>query len=232
MRKLIEYSWHTGKLPKPMRLLVVSDLHNDRFDDIIPLLSSCDALLLPGDLADAYRKQYENAIAFLAAAAKILPTFVSVGNHDARLKDFRTLRAAGEGNRRAVFVQHLRTAWRAGDRRLVPPAAVRAAGYAARVSYGGRLQGADEPPARGLLSTICGTRTSTSCSSGHAHGGQWRICGRGVYCVRAGDFPQVYPGRHGRMIISAGASNRVAVPRDQQSPRNSAHRIGLDGSNL
>ncbi len=195
-----------------MRLLVVSDLHNDRFDDIIPLLSSCDILLLPGDLADAYRKQYENAIAFLAAAAQILPTFVSVGNHDARLKDFRTYeRRVRETGARFLFNTYEKLG------------ALVIGGWYRPLRYGQP----DMLPAflmeDGCKVLLCHRpedymnhlrdKDIDLVLAGHTHGGQWRICGRGVYCSGQGIFPKFTRGVHGRMIISAGASNRVAVPR-------------------
>ncbi len=51
--------------------------------------------------------------------------------------------------------------------------------------------------------------------SGHAHGGQWQIFGRGVYAPHQGLFPKYTHGIHdGRHIISRGAANNVApIPR-------------------
>lgn len=51
--------------------------------------------------------------------------------------------------------------------------------------------------------------------SGHAHGGQWRIFGRGVYAPHQGLFPKytsgIYDGRH---IINRGAVNNAPlIPR-------------------
>lgn len=51
--------------------------------------------------------------------------------------------------------------------------------------------------------------------SGHAHGGQWRIFGRGVYAPHQGLFPKYTSGMHdGRHIISRGAvNNSKPIPR-------------------
>ncbi len=51
--------------------------------------------------------------------------------------------------------------------------------------------------------------------SGHAHGGQWRIFGHGVYAPDQHLFPKYTSGIHeGRLIISRGVINSVpAVPR-------------------
>lgn len=53
--------------------------------------------------------------------------------------------------------------------------------------------------------------------SGHAHGGQIRICGRGLYSSDQGMFPSytdgIHEGKYGKMIISRGLSNPTIVPR-------------------
>ena len=51
--------------------------------------------------------------------------------------------------------------------------------------------------------------------SGHAHGGQWRIFGRGVYAPHQGLFPKYTSGLHdGKHIISRGAvNNSKPIPR-------------------
>lgn len=51
--------------------------------------------------------------------------------------------------------------------------------------------------------------------SGHAHGGQWRIFGRGVYAPHQGIFPQYTSGIHeNKLIISRGAANNLRfIPR-------------------
>lgn len=51
--------------------------------------------------------------------------------------------------------------------------------------------------------------------SGHAHGGQWRIFGRGVFAPHQGLFPKFTSGMHdGRHIISRGSANNVKpIPR-------------------
>ncbi len=51
--------------------------------------------------------------------------------------------------------------------------------------------------------------------SGHAHGGQWRIFGRGVYSPHQGLFPKYTSGLYdGRFIISRGAvNNSRPIPR-------------------
>ena len=51
--------------------------------------------------------------------------------------------------------------------------------------------------------------------AGHAHGGQWRLFGRGVFAPDQGLFPKYTSGVHeGRLVISRGLSNTVTpIPR-------------------
>ena len=53
--------------------------------------------------------------------------------------------------------------------------------------------------------------------AGHAHGGQFRLFGHGVFAPYQGFWPKytsgVHRGEHGNMIISRGLSNPVKVPR-------------------
>ena len=50
--------------------------------------------------------------------------------------------------------------------------------------------------------------------SGHAHGGQIRLFGRGLYAYGQGWFPRYAGGMHdGRLIVSRGLSNTSRVPR-------------------
>ena len=48
-RKLTKYHIHTGRLTRPVDFAVVSDLHDEPYDDLWPLLDGADALLVPGE---------------------------------------------------------------------------------------------------------------------------------------------------------------------------------------
>ena len=70
MRVCTHYQWNTGKCCTPMRVMVVSDLHNTAYEDLLPMLEGVDALLVAGDTADRYRQRYERGIQFLKEAEK------------------------------------------------------------------------------------------------------------------------------------------------------------------
>ena len=50
--------------------------------------------------------------------------------------------------------------------------------------------------------------------SGHAHGGQWRVFGRGVFAPGQGWWPKYTKGVYeNRLVVSAGLSNTTWIPR-------------------
>ena len=211
-RTITDYIWHTGKLKAPVRLLVISDLHDDAYDDFLPLLPQADVLLMPGDLSVAYWQRYDRSIAFLQEAVKIIPTYVGVGNHEMRLNDFdlyaRRVRDTG-----AQLLCN--TYQRLGDLVI--------GGWYRPRQYGQ----ADMLPAflaeDGCHILLCHRpedymdalrdKEIDLVLAGHAHGGQWRIFNRGVYASGQGIFPKYTKGIVENMIISTGVSNRVPVPR-------------------
>lgn len=212
MRRIIDYSWHTGKLADPVRLLVISDLHNDRYDDLLPLLAEADVLLMPGDAAMAYWQRYQRALAFLAEAAKTLPTFVGAGNHEMRLKHFSLFKQlVQETGAKFLFNTYERLGelvigcWyrpeKYGHQDILP---------AFQAEKGCKILLSHRP--EDYFRYLRGADVDLVLS-GHAHGGQIRIGRRGLYASGQGIFPRHTRGVVERMIISTGASNRVPVPR-------------------
>ena len=49
--------------------------------------------------------------------------------------------------------------------------------------------------------------------SGHAHGGQIRLLGKGIFAPGQGLFPKYTKGIYGKHLISAGVSNTAFIPR-------------------
>jgi predicted MPP superfamily phosphohydrolase len=51
--------------------------------------------------------------------------------------------------------------------------------------------------------------------SGHAHGGQWCLFGRGIYAPGQGLFPRYTHGVHhaGRLLVSRGVGDSTFIPR-------------------
>lgn len=213
MRAVTTYEHHTGKLSRPYTLMVISDLHNESYHDLLPLLKGADALLVPGDVSDRYRQRAETGIAFLHDAAKLVPTFYSVGNHETRQKRYREIvEAMAQTGAEILINRYVRfeELWIGGwyDPEIV--------GKPDILEEFEQLEGAKvllchkpEHFAKYILG-----RDIDLVVAGHAHGGQLRIGGRGMYAPGQGLLPRYTRGKyHERLIVSAGAGNPARMPR-------------------
>ncbi|MBR3873583.1 MAG: metallophosphoesterase [Clostridia bacterium] len=213
MRKATYYEFHTGKLAKPLTLAVVSDLHNEPYEDIFPLIEGADALLVPGDISDRYRQQYDRGVAFLADAAKRLPTFYSLGNHEAKQEKYHKLRRALNQTGAQILVnRHVRFGELVIGGWYDPTV----------VKEPERLSAMERED--GVKVLLCHKpeeymkrmqkRNFDLVVAGHAHGGQIRFFGQGVLAPGQGLLPRYTKGLYGgKMIVSAGAGNPARMPR-------------------
>jgi len=214
MKRIItHYDFHTGKLTKPLTLAVVSDLHNEPYEDLFPMIEGADALLVPGDISDRYRQRYDRGVAFLTEAAKRLPTFYSLGNHEAKQKNYRGLRDALDKTGAEILVnRHVRfgETWIGG---WYSPLIVK---EPEELDAFERLEGVKillchKPE---LYMDRMRSRDLDLVIAGHAHGGQIRLGQQGIFSPGQGLFPRYTRGLvDGRMIISAGAGNPAKMPR-------------------
>ena len=213
MRKLTVYPWHTGKLSRPLRLMVVCDLHNRPYEDILPMLDGADALLVPGDVADRYHQRYDRGVDFLREASSRLPTLMGIGNHEARLRDFDAFCAAVRATRATLLMngyarvgELLVGCWYRpeafGQPDMLP---------AMEAENGCKVLLCHRP--EDYMRNLRGTSVDLVLA-GHAHGGQIRIANRGLYAPGQGIFLKFTRGIvDQKMIVSAGAANAVPVPR-------------------
>ena len=213
MRQVTYYEHHTGKLQKPLTLAVVSDLHNEAYEDIFPLIRDADALLVPGDISNRYQQKWDRGIAFLRDAACLMPTFFSLGNHETKQQQYSKLKTALYRTGAEILInRHVRfgEAFIGG---WCDPAVVR---EPERLSALEREQGAKillchKPEHYWKLMRA---RDLDLVVAGHAHGGQIRILGQGLYAPGQGILPRLTRGAaDDKLIISAGAGNPARMPR-------------------
>lgn len=195
----------------------VSDLHGAPYEDILSMLAGVDMIAVTGDLVDQadlhydwkYKQRALNGYAFLSEAAKTAPTYYSLGNHEGcPTKDFvKHVKATG-----AVLL----------DNRMVSDDRLQIAGLSTEnpdlrmLRRFARLDGY-----KVLLchnpeyypQYMCGLGIDLILS-GHAHGGQIQVFGRGLYAPGQGWFPKLTHGVYdGRLVVNRGATNTVRVPR-------------------
>jgi uncharacterized protein len=201
------YTVYTNKKVH-LRIALVSDLHNAPYAEILPSLRGVNMIAVTGDLVDKYSKGYERGIAFLKEAVSIAPTFYSLGNHEG-LPDMKFIRKVKDTG--AVLLDNQFIHWRG----------IVVAGLSHKMEL--KLL-RDLSKQEGFKLLLChhpeyypkyikGHDIDLTLA-GHAHGGQIRLFGHGLYAPGQGWFPKLTSGVHdGRMVISRGASNVVPVPR-------------------
>jgi len=228
-RAVTEYTLRSPKIDRPRVLAVVSDLHNRRFEDILAAGARAEAMLIPGDLIDSYPRRAARGLDFLRRMAARMPTYYTYGNHEDRCDEAYEAQVRGTG---AVLLNnaycghgglvigglHLYDKPRLfslHDRRNIGDGLVGAAVRTLRAlerEGGFRLLLCHKP--EHFARMVRGHDVDLTVS-GHAHGGQIRLCGRGLYAPHQGLLPKWTRGFYedGRLLVSAGATNTELVPR-------------------
>ena len=236
--KITKHNIFTDKDGIDCSICLVADLHSKKYTDVINALKtlSPNLILCAGDILerlDGYRdKQNKYGFEFLSAASKIAPTYYSFGNHEL-YGGSKELRRFPHTNRYITPVNM---------KKISDSGAVLLDDE--YVEYNGMLIGGLSSGLENKHNNVPNLEFAKSFSdkdrckilmchhpeyykkylsgldldlvlSGHAHGGQWRIFGRGIYAPNQGLFPKYTSGIHGgKHIISRGVSNSVApIPR-------------------
>lgn len=219
--QVTEYSLNAGK---GLRLAFVTDLHNFNPNTVLDAVLSAkvDALLLGGDILFGKRDTRQGE-QFITAASKTLPTFYALGNHEAAYSgDIRQkIKSLG-----AVLL----------DNDFINFKGVNIGG----VTSGSFYYSTNFKPNTAFLTDFSAAKSYKLliCHhpeyynkyikklpidltlSGHAHGGQWRFFGRGVFSPGQGLLPKYTSGIYdGRLIVSRGLGNLYSVPRINNKPQ-------------
>ncbi len=238
--KITQYSIQTQKPNIDLKVAVVADLHAKKVSPVIKALEKIkpDIIISPGDMFECFEEQSskrnKNGFDFFEQAVKISPVYYCFGNHELEGKPCENyLDISGYKS----IPPHI-TEWLSeiGVHTVFDS-------YSFRnndIVIGGLLSGSHRDNGQPNLDfvdkfsklsqykiLIChhpeyyaqylANKNIDMILSGHAHGGQWRIFGRGVFTPGQGFFPKYTSGVHdGKLIISRGCSNStrpVWVPR-------------------
>ena len=224
--KLSQYSYTSIHIPKALDgfcLVQVSDLHDHCFgreqEKLLAAIAVCkpQLIVITGDLFDRHKEGAEkNALNFCKQAVKLAPVLFAEGNHETaltsceeKLQKLRTLGVRVLQNEGCSISFHgselnvvgLKERFTTDElRSLLNPT-----GFTLVLSH--RPECLPQYVAAGAKLVLCG----------HAHGGQVRLFGRGLYAPEQGLFPKYTKGcyREGdtTMLVSCGLGNTVAVPR-------------------
>ena len=213
-RILVPYELHTGKLAKPLRFLIISDLHSEPFEDLLPWMDDVDAVLVPGDVSNRYKQIYDQGLAFLRESAKRRPTFFAPGNHEIRQEKCDELMALARESGAEVLVNayvRFQDVWIGG---WYDPKAVLVPDMMDEFEQleGCKLLLCHKPE---HYMKYLKHRDVDLTIAGHAHGGQVRIGNQGIYAPGQGLLPRYTRGweNGGKLLISAGAGNPCRAPR-------------------
>jgi predicted MPP superfamily phosphohydrolase len=229
----------SGKpLGRSARIALVSDLHAQTPDGVLEALKDVapDYILLAGDILEALDGSLdslnERAFGIFKGCADIAPTFYCTGNHEdgGVHSGSRKWQKCG-GRKREYTKENLDRISSSGVRMLFNSCTL-----CDGIAFGGLMSGLicknGEPDLSFLHSfskadapkvLICHhpeyyekyvkALDFDLVVSGHAHGGQWRIFGRGVYAPGQGLFPKYTAGVHdNRLVISRGLKKGI-IPR-------------------
>lgn len=241
--KLTEYKIKNKKFPRKYVFALISDLHGNDPTEIIEILKNVkpDIILAPGDIFEpldgAHDEINEAGFDLLKACAEIAPTFFSPGNHEVggiRSWSPKWRGMVKEKNYDADSKKRLDgTGVCFLDDEFTMSHGLAIAGLCSGlINEGGK-------PKLDFLSDFCRVDAPKIllCHhpeyykkylkdmdidlivSGHAHGGQWRFFGRGVFAPGQGLFPKYTSGVHGnRLVISRGLKKSGTIPRIFNSP--------------
>ena len=237
--KITNYDIKTVPSMKGKRIALVSDVHSGNPREIIDLLKNqtIDYILLAGDIFEnldgSCDEKNNSTFALLEESSMLAPTFYCCGNHeDGQCGSWWKLWKKGGSGHRYYTEENKKRIADSGVVYLED-------GFVLRdgIAFGGLSSGLlnkDKKPKLEWLDDFCAlecpkvlichhpeyyepylkNRNIDLIVSGHAHGGQWRIFGRGVFAPGQGIFPKYTSGVHdGRLVVSKGLKKSGLVPR-------------------
>lgn len=221
--KTSNYTVYT-KLDRAYLCAVLSDLHTSVPDELYRTLKekSPDFVTIPGDFIDGKASCAPHMLFLLKQLACLCPCYYSGGNHELFTREDAAL-ISGTG---AVYLDD---SFALFDGRIYIGGL--SSGFA--FSKQSRYMKTPQPDLDFLrrFDSLDGFKLLLShhpeyypeyikdtgidlVFSGHAHGGQWRFFGRGVFAPGQGVFPKYTKGVYdGRLVVSAGLGGHTFVPR-------------------
>lgn len=217
--KLSRVCLESARISAPVKFLFLSDLHDRPAPEALALMQRerMDFAVFTGDAVNRHSGTAERSLRFLCEAAKLCPVFFSVGNHENYLPDMPWDRLAAAGvtvlDNAETEIAGLRigglSSWLRAEEK--EPAARAFAARFSREDGKFRLLLCHHPEYYPLFLK---QQDIDLILSGHAHGGQIRIFGQGLFAPGQGILPRYTAGLHdGRLLISRGMANHTIIPR-------------------
>lgn len=233
------YKIYSPLFKRNIRFALVSDLHNQDYHKPLELVRKAkpDYILFAGDIFEAldgsFEKENERVLPFFFEAAKIAPCFYCTGNHEdhathSERYGIKSFYGMGHHYKKDFLLKIEKSGVKLllDDYVIVDGVAIGglASGLVCEngvpnVEFLGRFANLAFPKV-----LICHhpeyyekyikALPIDVIVSGHAHGGQWRFFGRGVFSPGQGLFPKYTSGVHdNRLVISKGLKQSLIPPR-------------------
>ena len=228
MKKTV-YETHNKNLPDGFCIAVVSDLHGGDPEKVIDMLKNeaPDLILMPGDIFERLDGTvddiFSNGYRMLSEASKIAPTFYSTGNHEDGATRSWSPAWKNRIKKRIYHEESIKRIKESGaiflDDSYVICNGIAIGGLSSGLINEGGIPNTEwlqsfckEDAPKVLLchhpeyyEKYLKALPIDLTVSGHAHGGQWRFFGRGVFAPGQGIFPKYTYGIHqDRFVISTG----------------------------
>jgi predicted MPP superfamily phosphohydrolase len=207
----VYYSFKSHKMNAAKRIVMLSDTHNCEPGSILSAVSplSPDCIAVAGDIVDRHKKAYGNAVPLLQGLCSIAPVYFSYGNHERR---FPVLSREMIENTGAHVL----------DNEACDDGDITFCGF---TPYSHECVLFDLEKYSGYKILLCHNPEYYArfvkrfdfdlVLSGHAHGGQIRLFGHGLFAPGQGIFPKYTKGLYdGRLIVSTGLKPKEGlIPR-------------------
>lgn len=216
-------------LNRPVRAAFVADTHDKPYENIVNAIraNNVDLIFMTGDIIYAHDDYVERSFDMLAEFVSIAPTYMSLGNHEGGAVTLVRNKCQEIGVKlledayeefEGVFIGGLTSGYIADSegleenhwKKTPKPNLAWLNDFASIPGYKVLLNHHPE-----YYPEYIKNLDIDLVLSGHAHGGQWRLFGMGLFAPGQGLFPKYTSGIYdGRLIVSRGlANNAPPIPR-------------------
>ncbi|MDR0314935.1 MAG: metallophosphoesterase [Oscillospiraceae bacterium] len=205
------YNVKSDKISKGKRIVLLSDLHNEPYDQIIEKTKKAkpDAIMVAGDLVNRHNKTYDRVLSFFEQLSKISKTYFSYGNHEIIFNVLTKEEIEATG---AILLDNEYTKY--GDEFII----------GGQTPYADFDWLTDFEHQKGFKILLCHHpeyyprylkyKKVDLILSGHAHGGQMRPFGIALFAPGQGFFPEYTFGYYDeKMIVGRGLAHGGLIPR-------------------
>ena len=214
---------------RPIRAAFVADTHDKPYDKLVKEIraNDVDLIFMTGDIVYAHDDHIVRAFDMLAEFVSIAPTYMSLGNHEGGAVPLVRSKCKEIGVKlleeefvefEGILIGGLTSGYIADNegleenhwKKTPEPDIDWLKKFGSLKGYKVLLNHHPE-----YYPEYIKNLNIDLVLSGHAHGGQWRIFGRGLFAPGQGLFPKYTSGIYdGRLIVSRGlANNAPPIPR-------------------